>query len=330
MRKSETEKRSSIGARIFLAAAVAGCLGCQGQPTEKITMSGGSLGGGWSAISEGVTSALRREMPGAAVTHEVGLDGANAAMVDSGRVQLGLLHSAMAQPALAGEYPYKQKHQQIRGISRIYPDSAYHFVVTEESGITSIEEIRQQKYPLRLNVMYQGSLMETSSRVLLEAYGMSYEDIESWGGRIYFRAYGATLDLMKDGRLDAIGFTVQYPETRLIEASLTQGFRVLPISEEAIQYVNERLGTYRSVIPAGTYRFAPAAIPTFADVCILIAYAGMPDEQAYRATRALHQNLDYLHSVHKALSRLEAADMPRMNLPLHPGAERYYREAGLL
>jgi hypothetical protein len=56
----------------------------------------------------------------------------------------------------------------------------------------------------------------------------------------------------------------------------------------------------------------------------------MPEDEAYRVTRALHKNLDYLHSVHKALSKLEAADMPRMNLPLHPGAERFYREAGLL
>ena len=330
MRKTDATKRRSFWARVCLVAAVVGCMGCQQQPTEKITMSGGSLGGGWSAISEGVTSALRREMPGAAITHEVGLDGANAAMVDSGRVQLGLLHSAMVGPALAGEYPYSQKLENIRGITRVYPDSAYHFVVTAESGLTSIEDIKRKKYPLRLSVMYRGSLMETSSKVLLEAYGITYEDIESWGGKVYFRALAATLELMKDGRLDAIGYTVQYPETQLNEASLTQDFRVLPLSDEAIEYVNRKLGTYATKIPAGTYRFAAADIPTFADVCVLIAYGRMPEEQAYRITRALYKNLDYLHSVHKALSRLEAADMPRMNLPLHPGAERFYREAGLL
>jgi len=320
-------RRWGYGIAVCFLAAWAGCR--QG-PTEKITMAGGSLGGGWSAISEGVTSALRRDMPDAAITHEVGLDGANAAIVDSGRVQLGLIHSAMIQAALAGEYPYGKKLENIRGIARIYPDSAYHFVVTAESGLTSIEEIRQKKYPLRLNVMYRGSLMETASRTLLESYGITYEDIESWGGKVYFRAYAATLELMKDGRLDAMGFNVQYPETQLIEASLTQDFRLLPLSDEAIAYVNRKLGTYASKIPAGTYRFAPTDIPTFSDVCLLIAYGGMPEDQAYRVTRALHQNLDYLHSVHKALSRLEPTDMPRVNLPLHPGAARFYREAGLL
>ena len=302
--------------------------GCRQSPTEKITLAGGSLAGAWSAISEGVANALRREMPDQAITNEVGLDGANAALVDSGRVQLGMIHSTMVRLALAGEYPYRKRLKNLRGISRIYPDSAFHFLVTEKTGLTSLEQIKQKKYPLRISVIYRGSLMEIASKTTLEAYGITYEDIESWGGRVYFRALAPSMELMKDGRLDAISISVQFPETNMSEASLTQGFRLLPLSEEAIAYVNQKLGTYKSKIPAGTYRFANTDIPTFSDVCILIANAGMKEEQAYRVTRALFQNLDYLHTVHKALARLNAADMPRLDLPLHPGAARFYRETG--
>lgn len=316
------------GAAACLLAALAGC---SAAPTKKITLAGGSLAGAWSAISEGVANSLRREMPGAAVTHEVGLDGANAALVDSGRAQLGMLHSAMGRLALAGKYPYSRQHENLRVISRVYSDSAFHFLVSEKTGLTSIEEIQQKKYPLRLSVIYRGSLMELASRTTLEAYGITYEDIESWGGKVHFRALVPSLDLMKDDRLDAISISVQFPENNMNEASLRQRFRLLPLSADAIQYINEKLGTYRSAIPAGTYRFTPEDVPTFSDLCVLIAYAGLEEQQAYEITRALFKNLDYLHTVHRALSKLNASDMPQVNdLPLHPGAERFYREAGVL
>lgn len=317
--------RFLLGGLVLLAST-----GCGGGTTRKITLAGGSLAGGWSAITEGVANALRREMPGAAITHEVGMDGANAALVGSGRVQLGMLHSAMGQLALAGEYPYPNK-LNIRAISRVYADSALHFLVNEGTGLTSIDDIKQKRYPLRLSVMYRGSLMETSSKAMLEAYGISYADIESWGGRVYFRALAPSLELMQDGGLDGISLAVQFPETQINEASVLHQFRLLPISEQAIAAVNQKLGTYRSTIPAGTYRFATHDIPTFSDVCVLIAYGGLEEQEAYDITRALFRNLDYLHGVHRALAKLNPADMPGVNgLPLHPGAERFYREAGVL
>ncbi len=310
-----------------LAAVAGGC----GGGTEKITLAGGSLAGAWSAISEGVANTLRREMPGFAITHEVGADGANAALVDSGRVQLGMLHSAMGQLGLRGEYPYAGKLENLRAISRIYSDSALHFVVRADTGITSFEQIREDKMPIRLSVMYRGSLMETASKALLEAYGITYEDIEGWGGRVYFRALVPSLQLMRDGGLDAISLVVQYPENNMTEASLTQRFRLLPVSEEVIGRVNERLGTYRSVIPAGTYRFAEQEVTTFSDDLVMIATAELNEQRAYEITRALYNNLDYLHSVHRALRSLTPEIMPRVNrIPLHPGAARFYREAGVL
>jgi len=317
---------------LFLAALLCGAAaGCQTGQTERITLSGGSLGGAWSAISEGVATCLRREMPGAAITHEVGMDGANAVIVDSGRVELGILHSAMGQLALAGEPPYSRKLENIRAITRIYSDSAFHFLVDPRTGLTSIEEIRDKKYPLRLSVNQRGTLMEIASRVALEAYGMTYEDIESWGGKIYFRPLRPSLDLMQDGRLDAATNPVQFPENNINEASLTLDLRLLPLSDPAIEYVNKRLGTYPCTIPADAYRFAEQDVQTFCDVALLIVHAGLEEERVYDITRALVKNLDYLHTVHRALAKLTVSDMPRVNaFPLHPGAVRLYREIGAL
>lgn len=322
---------SPLGCSLLVGLVLAGVgVGCQRQSTEKITLSGGSLAGAWSAISEGFVTSLRREMPGAAITHELGVDGANAVMVDSGRVELGILHAAMGKLALEGGYPYSQRLENVRAITRVYSDSAFHAVFSADSGLTSIEEIRTRQYPLRLSVNARGTLMEISARTVLEAYGISYEDIESWGGRIFYRTVRPSLELMQAGGLDAVWNPFQFPENNVNEASLNLDLQLVPVSPEVIEYVNRELGTYACTIPGGTYRFAPEDIPTFCDIAILIVHAGLDDEKVYDITQALYRSFDYLHGVHRALARLTPSDMPRVNtVPLHPGAARFYQESGI-
>ena len=304
---------------------------CSGGPTTKVTLAGGSLGGGWSAISEGLATCFRRELPGAAITNEPGRDGANAALVNSGRVQLGIVHATMARLALEGADPYRERLQNVRGISLVYRDSAFHFLIDSDLPFQSIDDIKRARYPLRLSASYRGSFMEIANKTVLAAHGISYEDLESWGGRVYFRALRPSVDLMKEGRLDALGVNVQFPETNMREAGLRRNLRLLPLSSSAIAYVNERLETEASHIPAGTYTFAGSDVPTFSGSAVLIAHSELAEELAYRLTGALVTNLDYLRRVHRALSKLEPSDFPRVGtLPLHPGAERFYRSAGIL
>jgi TRAP transporter TAXI family solute receptor len=304
---------------------------CGTRRTTKVTLAGGSIGGGWSAISEGLATCFRRELPGAAITNEPGRDGANAALVNSGRVELGIVHATMARLALAGSDPYPEPLQNIQGISLVYRDSAFHFLVDGSLPFSSIDEIKRNRYPLRLSASYRGSFMEIATKTALAAHGISYEDLESWGGRVYFRALRPSLELLKEGRLDALGVSVQFPESNMREASSHRDLRLLPLSREAIAFVNERLDTEASHIPAGTYPFLEADVPTFSGAAILIAHSELEEALAYRLTRALLTNLDYLHRVHRALSRLTPSDFPQVGtLPLHPGAERFYRDTGIL
>ena len=317
--------------RLAVGLVFAGIVSCGGNSTPRITIAAGSLSGAWSAISEGLVSSIRKGLPCVAVTSEPGLDGANAALVAEGKVELGLVHSAMARLALRGEYPYSHKLETLRGLSLMYRDSAFHFLLNKNTGLKSIEDIKNKRYPLRLSVIYRGSLMEIASRTVLEAYGISYEDIESWGGKVYFRALRPSLDLMKDGRLDAVSLTVQFPQTLINEASRYQPLTLLTPSPLAVDVANKKLGTYRSTIPAEAYRFLDDDVVTFSDVVVLIANSNLSNELAYQISHSIHANLDYLHGVHKALSTLTPQELsPAAFLPLHPGSQQFFKEAGLL
>ena len=317
--------------RWLAVAPLHGLLWQCGTRTTKVTLVGGSIGGGWSAISEGLATCFRRALPGAAITNEPGSDGANAALVSSERVELGIVHAPMARLARAGLAPYSRPLQNLQGISLVYRDSAFHLLVDGSLPFSSLDEIKRARYPLRLSASYRGSFMEIATKATLAAHEISYEDLESWGGRVYFGALRPSLELLKEGRLDALGVSVQFPEANMREASLHRDLRLLPLSAETIAYVNERLDTEASHIPAGTYPFLQNDVPTFSGTAILIAHSGVEETLAYRLTEALLTNLDYLHRVHRALAGLEPSDFPQVGrLPLHPGAERFYREAGIL
>jgi len=295
-----------------------------------MTVAGASPGGAWSAIGEALTDELRRGVPGSAFTLEPGQDGANAALVQSGKVEMGLVHSSIALAALAGTSPFTAPNPDVRAIMLIYADAPFHFVVDRRAGVEGFDEIRERGLALRISVNTRGSLMELATRTVLEAYGLTYDDVRAQGGALYFYPFTASYEAMQRGRLDAIGATVQVPSSHAVEASRTLDLDVLSMGAEAIAYVNERLGTDPATIPADAYSFLDHDVETFAGRVILITSARVPDEQVYRITKVLHDRLEELRRAHRSLTALTPATMPDVGgVPLHPGAQRLYQELGV-
>jgi len=298
----------------------------------QVTILGGSVGGVWSAITEGVAESLRRNAPaGSNITAEPGKDGPNSVMVVNKEAELAISYTPTAYTAIKGTEPFKEAYPEVRAIATLNPSSTFHFLVLKNTGLTSIEELKDKKYPLRISVNKQGSTMELASRAVLEAYGITYRDIESWGGKVYFLSTKESMESIDDGQAQAHSITGEHPISHFIEASTRRDFTLLPIDSEAVNKVNRELGTRAAVIPGGTYSFNAGEVPTFAASLLLITGAGQPDDLIYNVTKALNENLDYLHTVHATLKDMNPETMAdTAPIPLHPGAEKYYREIGVL
>jgi len=294
-------------------------------------LAGASPGGAWSAIGEAISDELRQGIPGSAVTLEPGQDGANAVRVQRGSAELGIVHSSIALAALAGTAPFESPQPDVRAVMLIYADAPFHFVVDGRAGLTSFEQIRDERLPVRLSVNTRGSLMELASRTALEAYGMSYDDIREAGGTVLFQPMTPSYEAMGRGRIDAIGVTVQVPSRHAVDASRRLDLDVLTLTDEAVAFANERLGTDDATIPSDAYRFLDHDVRTFAGRTILIAHRDLPDEQVFEMTSLLHDRLGQLRRAHRSLNALTPATMAEVGgVPLHPGAERFYRAIGVL
>ena len=294
----------------------------------KVTLAGGSVGGSWSAIGEAIGEAIRKVAPGSSYGYQPGQDGANAITVASGQTELGFVFSVMAKAAYDGTPPYKQKLPDLRAIGTFGP-LIYQTIATEKSGIKTYNDMKNR--PVILCVNTKDSTQETMARALLQEHGITYADIEKNGGKVLYLSSSAALDLMKNGRADVrIGMEIA-PEAKLAEAATTTKMVMVQPEAAAIKNVISKFPVLPVTIKANTYAFQTADLPTFEVPVTLIASKNLPDDVAYTVTKALVEQLDYLKTVVPSqLAKDTPESIAKTSIPLHPGAEKYYKEKGLL
>jgi len=209
---------------------------------------------------------------------------------------------------------------KLRGVAAIYPNYIQ-IVATADSGIASLEDLKGKS----LSVGAPASGTELNARAILGAAGMSYDDL----GRVEYLPFAESVELIKNRQLDA---TLQ--SAGLGVASIRDLATSLPITVVAVPAeVIETIGSPYLVatIPAGTYDGQDTDVTTAAVGNFLITHSDVSDDTVYAMTRLLFENLDRLGAAHAAAKGIDPAKaLDGMPAPLHPGAERYYREAGLL
>ena len=301
-----------------------------GRQPLKATFAGSSPGGVWYMVMSGVTEAISKSFPGSSITVIPGEGVSNLTRVARNQAQIGLTHSAVAAAAIMGKDPFKERFENVATIASLYP-SLLQFVVTKKSGVRSIDEIVAKKPRIRISVDSPGSTGELAFKRMIAEYGLTYEAIRKWGGEVLFKNMGDSSDMVSDGRLDGFSTMTLSPASPLQEASLNNELVLLPIKQTVIDQLVQKYGYGRGVIAPKTYKFSAAEVPSITSYTVVIVSRDAPEALGYSVALSIRENLDYLKSVHVAMKDLTAAKLiQNLGAPLHRGAERYYREIGLL
>tara|TARA_R110000751_G_scaffold79918_2_gene161122 strand:- start:3571 stop:4527 length:957 start_codon:yes stop_codon:yes gene_type:complete len=246
----------------------------------------------------------------------------NLNLLQSGRGELGFALGDSVAMAWEGnaDAGFPEKLDKLRGIAAIYPNYIQ-IVAAADSGITEFSGLAGKS----LSVGAPASGTELNARAIFGAMGMSYEDL----GKVEYLPFAESVELIKNRQLDG---TLQ--SAGLGVASIRDLASSLPINVVAIPAeVAEKLGApyVAATIPAGTYDGQTEDVPTVAVSNFLVTHEDVSDELAYQMTKQLFENLDTLVSAHKAAAQIDMTKaLDGMPIPLHPGAERYYREMGIL
>jgi len=251
---------------------------------------------------------------------------ANVEKVRSGEATFGLTQSDLAYGAFRGEGPFAAvgPDQELRTVIALHRQS-FTVVARADSAIHNFEDLRGE----RVGIGRRGAGYTFTRDVVLGYYGWKISDFD----RALELGPAEQNETLCNDVVDAIIFEAVHPDGLTQEATSECHARLVPIAGPPIDRLLAAHPYYiGSVIPGGMYAGNPADTPTFGTQTLLIASARTPDDLAYAVVKALFENFDDFRRLHPALRTIEKKDMVPSEavMPIHPGALRYYREAGLL
>lgn len=218
------------------------------------------------------------------------------------------------------EAGFSRPLDKLRGIAAIYPNYIQ-IVATADSGIRSLEDLKGK----RVSVGAPKSGTELNARAILGAAGMSYDDL----GKVEYLPFAESVELMKNRQLDATLQSAGLGVASIRDLATSVPIVVVPVPAETVQKIGSPY--VAATIPAGTYTGQEADVPTAAVINFLVTHDEVPEDTAYAMTKALWENLDELQAAHAAANDIKPEQaLTGMPVPLHPGAEKYYKEQGLL
>ena len=299
--------------------------------SHHLTIYGGSVGGVWSTFTEGVSEAYRREYPGTLINAVPGTVAGNPILIDQGKTDFAIAESLTARFAYEGHKPFDEKHENIRAVAAIIPENVFQMVAPAKSHFDSVEDIVNDKIRIRYSAGEKDALGDIISYSMFEAYGLTYEDIENNGGEINFLSGGKTFELMQDDRIDSLGKMVPIPASDIIEASTTMDMKLIPIGQTAIDHLVKTYELTPFIIKKGSYDFQDEDYLTVNTPTILITNASTSEEVVYQMTKSIYNQLDYLKDVHHGFKVVNDETIIDVGgVVLHPGAEKFFKEQGLL
>jgi len=302
-----------------------------GQTALKVTLAGGSVGGAWSTMGTAIGETIRQQSPGSAFTYEPGVDAANVQLVSTGKVQLGITHAQMALRGLRGMPPFKGKTDDIRGIALLDPEAAVQILVRADGKITSLDDIKKNKMPVRVAFNKRGTMMAVVGEEVFKAAGITLEDIAQWGGRIDYVDYNTGLAQLKNGQTDLVLNMLAFPSAQVKNMARDVDLRLIGLDKAIVDKLSADVGTKPIIIPADTYPFNKKDEATVTGMVVLVASSKMPDAEAETIVKGMVEHYDYLKKAYPPFSRMGPAALADVDpLTLHPGAAKAYKAAGLL
>jgi len=327
----------------FLIIAIFGALiaapipAAANQPIDLTAVSA-SPGGAWFATMGGLAELINRNDPYINVTSIPGSGAANALTVGMGiNAQMGFTFPPFAIAAMNATEPFegRPKAENLRAIHAGFGLSPIQFAMrkdfAERHGIKTMRDIVEKQVPIRIVTNNPGASDEFVGRKLFEFFGATYDDIQRWGGRVTLTGYTDSVQLMQDGHADMAINNIAAPAGPFVEMLLNVPLVFLDIGDDGRNYLFENLGHVPHTIPAGTYSGQYEDILTGAMYSVHVVNADVPEDVVYRITKIILENEETFRTFAANTRNFEAStSFEGTAIPLHPGAERYFREAGFL
>lgn len=316
MRPQERVAFSVAGLFFFLSLA--------GQATAvELRIMTGPQGGAWYPLGGAIAEILKNEIPGTTASVLPGAGIINVQGVETLRADIGFGNSVSTVDGVAGREPFKAPMKNVRQLATLYMQY-FQLIVLDDGKMKNVMDLKGKS----VAVQPRGNTGEQMTRELLQVYGLSYKDL----AKVSHVSYNDAVALMKDGHVQVYTLISTVPASSVLDLASDRKIRMLSVPEDKFKEIQKiNIGYARREIPKGTYPGVDYPVEAFGTFAHLMIRGDLPDDQVYAITKAIAKHAEDLGTVVKDVKGLTVKEMAfDVGVPYHPGALKYYREAGVL
>lgn len=298
---------------LFAAAGAA-----QAQQVKLMT---GPQGGSWYPLGGAIANIADKAgmrvqvLPGAGI--------ANVKAIAGGKADMGFGNSISTVDGVAGRTPFDVPQQNVCNVATLYPQY-FQVVANADSGIDSLGDLEGKS----IAIQPKGNTAEFISQQALGVYGLKYEDM----GRVSYVSYTDAVSLMKDNNAQVFTLGTTVPASAIMDLASARDIKLLSIADDKFQAMRKlNPGYTRLTIPAGSYPKQDADVATIGYATHVIARCDLDADVVYKVLKGMVDNQADLAAIAKAMAATTVKVMSEdIGVPMHEGALRYYKEAGVL
>ena len=315
----------------FKTAAIAATLALTGQTAAAqeetfITIGTGGQTGVYYVVGQSICRLVTRntaETGMKCTAPSTGGSVANINAIKAGDMDMGVAQSDWQYYAYNGAPQFEGgAFPELRAVFSVHGEP-FTVVARDDAGVATFDDLKGK----RVNIGNPGSGQRGTMEVLMDKLGWTLDDF-ALASELKSAEQAAA---MGDNKVDAIIFTAGHPNGSIQEATTTTDAHLVPVVGPVIDALVADNPYYaKAVVPGGMYRGTDADVETFGVKATFVTSASVPDEVVYEVVKAVFDNFDRFKGLHPAFANLteEAMISEGNSAPLHPGAEKYYRERG--
>jgi TRAP transporter TAXI family solute receptor len=310
--------------------------------TQSTTMTwvAGGVGGGWYVQAGGIARMIAEAEPNLILKVVPGGGVVNPVRVSKHKDDLGWGITFVDKMAFKGLAPvYKKANPDVRSLGGIFGIYHIHALGAQDQGVTTMGQLADMVKAgkkIKVAAPMKGTSDLPLMNTILGFYGISFKDIENAGGKVFHAVYSDMVNLYKDKHVDFVFTHLGLPGAAITEMTVSRNSSLIALSDACIDHLNNELGTLardsgRSFIPKGTYKGQTEDVPTVVSAGELIINKDVPENVAYTIIKIICENTEELYKINPANKNFKPeTGWKNVALPLHPGAVKYYQDAGYM
>jgi uncharacterized protein len=304
-----------VGLTFACALALAGTASA-----AELKMMTGPQGGSWIPLGGQLKDLWEKAIAGLNVQVLPGAGIANVRGIEEGKADIGFANSISTADAMSGRPPFNKPHANVCNVASLYPQY-FQFVVLADAGISKISDLKGKS----ITTQQRGNTGEVITRHFLQAHGVSFSDV-----KVSFVGYTDSVNQMKDGHAVAFGLNTQAPAGAIMDLMAAREIKFFEQTDIYDKMLKLNPSYKMITLPKDTYPKQDKDLHVIGFYTHVVASCKLPANEVYTMTKTIADNTKTLATVARDIAKLKPAGMAAdIGVKFHPGAAKYYKEAGI-